>query len=432
MSQTQPNIPARTKKQSNPIYRIAFVHLVSKKRQTIVAMLGVMFGITVFIFQAGLITGLQIYMLDKIVNNQAHIHIYNEPDKHPPSILSQLPEHQQDWVLVRNQKQKDAKKQLKNGAGLMKILEAHPAVLGIAPNVNTQGILRSGFKETPASLNGIVIDKENQLFNLNKEVIAGDINQLKVINNGAILGVGVADKIGAEVGDILTLATTNAIVDVKVVAITQSGITQVDDNRAYINIRLAQNLVNADRTYITDLNIKLKDVDAADRLSVQFEQSLGYKAQSWKEANAGIFGVFKIQNMATGLVIVSILIVAGFGIFNILMMMIYEKMTDIAILKSIGFRNSDIRNLFMIEALIIGVAGGITGLGMGYGVSLLASQLKVQLRGLVTIDHLIINFDPLFYTVGFGFAILSTALAGYFPARKASKIDPVEIIRGKW
>jgi lipoprotein-releasing system permease protein len=421
----------KAKTNRNPIFRIAFVHLVSKKRQTIVAMLGVMFGITVFIFQAGLITGLQIYMLDKIVNNQAHIHIYNEPDKHPPSLLSKLPAHNQDWIMVRNQKQKDAQKRLKDGAGLIKLIEAHHLVMGIAPNVNTQGILRSGFKETPANLNGIVIDKENQLFNLNKEVIAGDIFQLKTINNGIILGIGVAAKIGSEVGDILTLATTNAIVDVKVIAITQSGITSVDDNRAYINIRLAQNLLNADRTYITDLNIKLIDVDAADLLADQLQQSLGYKAQSWKEANAGIFGVFQIQNMATGLVIFSILVVAGFGIFNILMMMIYEKMTDIAILKSIGFRNADIRNLFMIEALIIGIVGGILGLGMGYVASSLASTIKVQLRGLVTLDHLIINFDPLFYAAGFAFALVSTALAGYFPARKASKIDPVEIIRGK-
>lgn len=415
----------------NPIFRIAFVHLFSKKRQTIVAMLGVMFGITVFIFQAGLITGLQIYMLDKIVNNQAHIHLYNEPEKHPDPILSTVPEYKDALIQVRNQKQKDVQKRLKNGTGLMKILMQHPQVLGIAPNVNTQGIFRAGFKETPASLNGIDIDKENQLFNLHKEQLYGDIMELKVINNGVILGVGVAEKIGAEVGDILTLATTNAIVDVKVVAITQSGITAVDDNRAYINIRLAQNLVNADRTYITDLNIKLKDVDAADKLADQFNQSFGYRAQSWKEANAGIFGVFKIQNLATGLVIFSILVVAGFGIFNILMMMIYEKMTDIAILKSIGFRNADIRNLFMIEAMIIGFTGGLLGLGMGYLASIAASTIKVKLRGLVTLDHLVINFNPWFYAAGFAFALVSTALAGYFPARKASKIDPVEIIRGK-
>jgi lipoprotein-releasing system permease protein len=183
--------------------------------------------------------------------------------------------------------------------------------------------------------------------------------------------------------------------------------------------------------YFTDLNLKLKNVDNADVFSATMRKTYNLQAQSWKEANAGIFGVFKIQNIATYLVIISILIVAGFGIFNILMMMIYEKMTDIAILKSMGYRNGDIRRLFMIEALFIGIVGGIMGLIAGYGASVLATKIEVKIKGLVTLDHLTVNFDPWFYVSGFAFAILSTALAGFLPARKASLIDPVDIIRGK-
>lgn len=414
---------------NRPILRIAFTHLVSKKRQTLVAMLGVMFGITVFIFQAGLITGLQTYMTDKIINNSAHIHIYNDPDKYPPSILNKM--NKQEWAVVRNQKQKNIDKKIRNSSGIMDMLARHPEVQGVAPFVGTQAILRQGIKEIPVSIAGVDIEKENALFNLNKEVVGGDIMDLETISNGIILGLGVAGRIGADVNDVLTLNTMNTVLDVKVVAITQSGMTAVDDSRAYVNLRTAQKLANRDMLYVTDINLKLKNVDAADRLSEEFYQLYGYKAQSWKEANAGIFGVFKIQNMATVLVITSILVVAGFGIFNILMMMIYEKMTDIAILKSIGFRDSDIRNLFMVEALVIGFVGGLLGLVMGYGASVAASKIKITIKGLVTLDHLVINFDPLFYLSGFVFSLVCTAAAGYFPARKAARIDPVEIIRGK-
>lgn len=415
----------------NPIWKIAVTHLVSKKRQTIVATLGVMFGIMVFIFQAGLITGLQEYMIEKIINNTAHIHIFNDPDKNPPSILQQENQDPNAWIVTENQKQRDEIKRLKNAKGLIKLLEENPSIIGVAPGVATQAIFKAGIKETPATVAGVEIDRENQLFNLYKEVLTGDIMELKTIPNGIILGVGVAQKLGAESGDIITLSSTNAVIDMKVVAITQSGITAIDDSRAYVNIRIAQNLMNADRLYITDLNLKLKNVDDADALAEELQRTLGYRAVSWKEANAGIFGVFKIQTLATFLVIISILVVAGFGIFNILMMMIYEKMTDIAILKSIGFRNGDIRNLFMIEALVIGIAGGILGLILGFGACKAASMIKIQLRGLVTLDHLMINFAPEFYMAGFLFALVSTALAGYFPARKASRIDPVDIIRGK-
>jgi lipoprotein-releasing system permease protein len=415
---------------NKPVLRIAFVHLMSKKRQTAVAMLGVMFGITVFIFQAGLITGLQTFMLDKIVNNSPHVHIYNEPDKNPPSILSKIYHEEDQMVVVRNQKQKEIDKKIRNPRAIMSLLEKMPGVLGVAPNVGTQAIVKAGVKQIPVSISGVEIEKEDALFNIHKDQIEGDLKRLNIISNGIILGKGVADKLGAEIDDVITVATTVSAIDMKVVSITSTGITAIDDNRAMVNLRIAQKLMNKDKLYITDINMKLKNVDKADGMSVDLTKLLGLKAQSWKEANANVFSVFKIQNIATYLVITSILIVAGFGIFNILMMMIYEKMTDIAVLKSIGYKNRDIRNIFMVEAVVIGFVGGVLGLIHGFLASFIASKIEVKLAGLVTLDHLTINFDPTFYAAGFAFALGTTALAGYFPALKASKIDPVEIIRG--
>jgi lipoprotein-releasing system permease protein len=415
---------------NRPVLRIAMVHLISKKRQTAVAMLGVMFGITVFIFQAGLITGLQIFMLDKIVNNSPHVHLYNEPEKNPPSILSKIYHEENQMVVVRNQKQKEIDKKIRNSSGLMEIIKKMPGVLGVAPNVATQAIVKAGVKQIPVTISGVEIEKEDALFNIHKDQIAGDIRRLDIINNGIILGKGVADKLGATIDDIITVSTTLSTIDMKVVSITSTGITSIDDNRAMVNLRIAQKLMNRDKLYITDINLKLKNVDKADEMSEDLTRLFGLKAQSWKEANANVFSVFKIQNIATYLVITSILIVAGFGIFNILMMMIYEKMTDIAVLKSIGYKNRDIRNIFMVEAVVIGFTGGLLGLAHGWLASYVASKIEVKLAGLVTLDHLSINFDPMFYLAGFAFALATTALAGYFPALKASKVDPVDIIRG--
>lgn len=420
-----------TEKISNrPVIRIAMVHLISKKRQTAVAMLGVMFGITVFIFQAGLITGLQMFMLDKIVNNSPHVHLYNEPEKNPPSIISKIYNKPNEMAVVTNQKPKDIDKKISNSRGIMQIISKLPGVIGVAPNVATTAIVKSGIKQVPVTISGVDIEMEDALFNIHKDVVAGDIMRLKIINNGIILGKGVADKLGAALDDIITVSTTVSSIEMKVVSITSTGITTIDDNRAMVNLRIAQKLMNRDMLYITDINLKLKDVEKADAMSDDLERVFGLKAQSWKEANANVFSVFKIQNIATYLVITSILIVAGFGIFNILMMMIYEKMTDIAVLKAIGYKNRDIRNIFMIEAVLIGFIGGLLGLAHGWLASYIASKIPVQLAGLVTLDHLSINFDPSFYAAGFAFAICTTALAGYLPALKASKIDPVDIIRG--
>jgi lipoprotein-releasing system permease protein len=135
--------------------------------------------------------------------------------------------------------------------------------------------------------------------------------------------------------------------------------------------------------------------------------------------------------MVTYLIIASILIVSGFGIFNILMMIIYEKMTDIAILKAIGYKDRDIRLLFVAESLTIGIVGGLLGLAAGFTLTRIVGSIPLNIKGFVTMEYLKFNSSPLFYIVAFTFALVATALAGYFPARKAASVDPVDIIRSK-
>jgi lipoprotein-releasing system permease protein len=128
---------------------------------------------------------------------------------------------------------------------------------------------------------------------------------------------------------------------------------------------------------------------------------------------------------------VTLLIVAGFGIYNILNMMIYEKMDSIAIMKAIGFSGNDVNLIFIFIALSIGVFGGAMGLLAGFGISNIIDQIPFNTDSLPTIKTFPINYNPIFYIIASIFSIVTTYFAGYFPSRKASKIDPVIIIRGK-
>jgi lipoprotein-releasing system permease protein len=395
-------------KLKNPIYKIAITHLLAKKRQTIVATLGVMFGIMIFIFQAGLITGFQTTFIEQTINTTANIHIYNDPQANRPSVLDKMNSDENKWVVVNNQKPKDELNKIRNGYQIMSLIENHPDVAGVSPFLGTQAIMRSDY------------------------MTFGDIGRLKTVTNGIILGEGLAEKLGVKMNDnIVVIAPTGTPLDMKVVGINRTGLTEVDKTRAYISIRNAQKLLNVDNSYITDINIKLKDIQKAEPLSKEFEEKFGYRADDWKEANANIFGIFKIQNLITYLIIISILIVSGFGIFNILMMIIYEKLPDIAIMKATGFKDRDIRKLFQIESLIIGVIGGVLGLILGYVVTKIIGSIRMDIKGFVSMEYLHFNRSPLFYIFAFLFALISTSLAGYFPARRASRVDPIDIIRAK-
>lgn len=182
--------------------------------------------------------------------------------------------------------------------------------------------------------------------------------------------------------------------------------------------------------YITDINIKLYDIAEAVPMARQLEKQFKIKATDINEANAQFETGSNIRNIITYAVSITLLIVAGFGIYNILNMLIYEKMKDIAILKATGFSGKDVQLIFMSQAMIIGVVGGIIGLIIGFFLSRVIDNIPFETEALPTISTFPVNYNPGYYIIGIVFALISTFIAGYLPSNKARKIDPVRIIRG--
>ncbi len=421
----------------NPVLRIAIRHLFSKKKQTLAAIMGVTFGVAACIFQAGIITGIQTYFVKRTIDFSAHIRIYNDGKKeNMQSILQRYDaqnENSNNIYFVNNQKNIEENPRLENGYQIIQALEKDEEVLGVSPFLGTQVIIRAGVTQTGARIAGIDVIKENTLFNVQKYMIDGNILELNEINNGIVLGAGLAANLAAKVGSYVMVSSQKGVIlELKIVGINRTGVTSVDDNRAYLTLRNAQKLLQVDASYITDINLKIKDIEKAEILALQYQRRFNYKSEDWIKANEGIFAVFKLQNLAIYVVIASMMLVAGFGIFNILTMIIYEKMPDIAILKAIGYDDKSILSIFLTEALCIGFVGGVFGLILGYFFSSIAGNYKVNIsRGILAFDYLPINFNPYFYASAFVFGLVITALAGYFPAKKAASIDPITIIRGK-
>ncbi len=188
--------------------------------------------------------------------------------------------------------------------------------------------------------------------------------------------------------------------------------------------------MNKDNRYITDIHIKLFDLNKAKYYAKQYHAQYGYKAEDWEEANATILSSFIIRNVLTMVVVTTLLVVAGFGIYNIMNMTIYDKMKDIAILKATGFEQKDIVQVFLFQAIFIGLMGGVAGLSLGFILSYILSITPFDAGEFLSVDTFPVNMDPKFYVFGLVFGVLTTIFAGYFPSRKASKIDPVVILRG--
>ncbi len=414
------------------ILTIAKTHLVSKIKQTTIAALGVTFGIGSYITLVSFMTGLN-DMLDNLVLNQTpHIHIFNEiePSKYQPVDL--YSEFERSLNIVSSVKPKQTQKKIHNAVPIMHYLNKDKNVRGAIPQVKTQIFYIAGPIELGGNITGIDIGREIELFEFKNYLIDGSAEALENTDSGIILGSGIAEKLSLKKNDRVQVATsTGKLFPLKIVGIYQSGIADLDNIQSFATIKTVQRILGEPENYITDINVKLYDIANALPLAQTMEQQFNVKAVDINTANAQFETGSSIRNLITYAVSITLLIVAGFGIYNILNMLIYEKMKDIAILKATGFSGKDVQLIFMSQALIIGIIGGIVGLFLGFLLSSIIDNIPFETQALPTITTYPINFRIWHYYIGIIFALLSTFFAGYLPSLKAKKIDPVDIIRGQ-
>jgi len=406
--------------------------LLARWKQTLVAAIGVTFSITMFIGLLSFMSGLNDLLDGLVINRTPHIRLYNEilPSKIQP--IDKSNNYTNSYNFIRSVKPKNKLLEIYNNAAVIKTLQSDNRVLGIAPKITAQVFYNVGTIDLTGIINGIDVDEENRLFLFKDYVVEGNYIDLKNIPNSIVLGKGVADKMLTSIGDIIQVTTARGErLQLKVVGFFQSGLQDIDKVQSYTSIATTQKLLGESNSFITDIQIKLKDITLAPALSKEYAVLFDLDAIDIQTANSQFETGSSVRTLISYAVGITLLIVAGFGIYNILNMMIYEKMDSIAILKATGFSGSDVNKIFITIALSIGIFGGLLGLIFGFGLSALIDQIPFNTAALPTIKTYPINYNPKFYIIGGIFSIITTYFAGYLPSRKASKIDPVIIIRGK-
>jgi len=414
------------------IFSIAQSLMLARWRQTMVAAFGVTFGIAMFISLLGFMSGLNDLLDGLILNRTPHIRLYNEVQPTLKQPVDMTEAYRDSYNFVKSVKPKQERPEIYNNAAILNFLKSDPRVLGIAPKITAQVFYNVGVIDLTGAVNGIDVEAESSLFKFQDYVVEGDYIDLKNTPNSIILGKGLADKMLASIGDVIQLTTSKGErLQLKVVGLFQSGLQDADNTQSYASLITTQKLLGESMSYITDIQIKVKNIEMAPQIAKEYERLFDVEALDIQTANSQFETGSSVRSIISYAVGITLLIVAGFGIYNILNMMIYEKMDSIAILKATGFSGRDVNRIFTSIALSIGIAGGIMGLILGLSLSLLIDNIPFDTPSLPTIKTYPINYDPRFYLIGICFSLLTTYLAGYLPSRKASKVDPVVIIRGK-
>ncbi|WP_374543057.1 ABC transporter permease [Flavobacterium sp.] len=400
---------------------IAKTYLFSNKKMTAVATLGVVLGMSIYIFMNSMLVGFDKSSSASIFKTTPHIRIYNDDIISKPLI-----QDTKEKYIITNPKIVPKTNTLINPKVIIETLSKLSEVTVVTPQVATSVFFNNGKSQIAGSAIGIKPEEANIMFDIKSYMVEGNFDVLKSNSNGIIIGSGIAEKMSLGIGDNVSITSSKSVTkNLKIIGIFKTNNSKVDKTTSYVNIASAQQFLKEVTSYVTDINVNILNPEKAEKTATTISNLTGYKAEGWKEANATFMAANKMRKIIITFVSFTILIVAGFGIYNILNMTITQKINDIAILKAMGFKGKDVIRIFVTQAISIGVAGVLGGMLIA---TVLISILKnVYVGG--DIGYFPIDYEPLKYLQGVIVGLFITFFAGYIPAKKAAKVDPVSIFR---
>ena len=407
--------------------RIALKHLLARRRQSLVSLSGIVLGVAFFLAVSSLMQGSEHDFIRRLVDNSPHITIQDEFRYARLQPVQQL--YPEGAIEIRRVKPLTETRGIRGYPQILEGLRTLPA-LRASPVLVGQALVSFAGKDIAVSLNGMIPAEVNDVTTIPNYMVAGSVDALIANPDGIVLGDALVRKLSLALGENLTVtAPTGEVHTFKILGLFHTGRADYDNTQTFADLKRVQALLkrlNRANTII----LKLDDPQRAHATADEIEGRFGYKSVSWQEANEDLMSTLTTRNIIMYTVVSAVLIVAAFGIYNVISTVVLEKQRDIAILKSMGFRARDIRHIFLIQGVLLGLAGSAVGLPLGAGLMLGLMQIRLKFPGSSDPVPLPIDWNWPQFAIAAGFAMCAALCAGLLPARKAASVQPVEVLRG--
>ncbi|TAL35566.1 MAG: ABC transporter permease [Alphaproteobacteria bacterium] len=406
---------------------IALRHLLARKRQSLVSLAGIIIGVGFFLAISSLMQGSQKDFIKRLVDNAPHITIsdtYRDPRLQPAERV-----YAGSLVGISRVKPLTEVRGIRGYRQIIERLHGMPGVRSSAV-LTGQALLSFAGRDQNIVLNGMTPAEIRDITTIEENMKEGSIDDLIANRNGIIVGTELMRTMSLNIGENVTLAaSTGQVHTFKIVGVFRTGRSDYDMNQAFADIKKVQAITNRSQRANTII-IKLDDPNQSREVAADLESSFGYKAVSWQESFEDLMNTLVIRNVIMYSVVSAVLIVAAFGIYNVISTIVLEKHRDIAILKSMGFRATDVRRIFVIQGLILGVAGTLLGMPFGSVLMVALSQVSMKPPGVTEAINIPVDWSPVQFLIAASFAMSAAFLASWLPARKGARLLPVDILRG--
>lgn len=401
---------------------IALRYLLARRKQAFISLisaistLGVSVGVMALLIALALMTGLQDELRDRIVGSAAQIYVF-----------------------------KAGEGGVQDSSAEIERLRQVPRVVGAAPVIIGQALITGGQNDAFGTIKGIDPRLEPTVTEVGAAIEAGSLEALDRPPGsrlqGIVIGRDLATKLGAFVGDNVTVITPEGTltpmgmlprsVRFEVVGVYSLGLFEFDSAYGFVTLEAARHLFNRDR--VDFIELKIDDIYRAPAVADDIRARLGptYLTQTWAELNRSLFSALWLEKYAIAITIGLIVMVAALNIVASLVLLVMEKHRDIAILKTMGSSAKSIRNIFILQGMVIGLAGTVIGSAAGLALIHVLDRYRLVR---VPIDVYQITYVPfklqaLDFAAVVGAAVVICLVATIYPSRQAAKLDPAQALR---
>ncbi|KAF0095186.1 MAG: hypothetical protein E1N59_1232 [Puniceicoccaceae bacterium 5H] len=303
------------------------------------------------------------------------------------------------------------------------------AVTGVSGVLSGNVTATSGFRSETAEVMGVKMSDHVTVSGVADQIRYGDITTFDEDPQSAVIGSILAERLNLDIGSELLLKNAGQSRRYEVVAIFETGVRDYDKSWVYIQQREARQLLNK-MDGLTYLQVNLRDNDKAPQIAEQMKHALWHDVDSWQESERVWLEVFRALRVSSGITMSIIILIAGLGMFNTLAIIVMERQRDIAILRSMGYRRSDVAQIFLLQGALVCAVGTVLGWIFAAVLTYGVENLPIRIRGIFATDHFVVKWDPMHYVLAGVVTVIIVLGASYIPARKAARIEPGDIIRG--
>lgn len=405
-----------------PTLYIALRFLNHRRRAFLLSLSGVVFGVAIFICTQAQTQGFANQFIRSTLGSSGALVVRSKIQPHSNALFV-APKN-------ANASRRRASEGINDAAEIMRVSRQFSNVVSCAPVLRGTLSARAGFENATVDLFGIDPAAHLQTTDLAQQLVGGRFDDFRNNATSVIVGTRLATALGLSVGDaVQMLSPSGEFWRFTVAALARSGVGSVDSSRVYCHAKVAQKLLRKPFP-ATMILYKLRDPNRAPALAAEFQSLFAHEAESWQDREEANLQLFLTLRLSAAITVSLIILLAGFGIFNVLTMTVLSKVKEIAILRSMGYRRSDISAIFLWQGAMIAAAGSLLGCGLGAMMTWGVSHIPIRVRGLLYANHFLVAWNWHHYLAATVLAIIAVFIASYVPARRAAELPPVATLRG--